>query len=494
MKKIKLLILLSVLFPILSWAQIEHFSMQKMYTNTLENSADYKPVCVSLNQTSAIASINPNKFAPYFPDQRGGDMRVSLYNSFSNASLWDIDFKGTIFPYQVINHHDSVFLVGVFADSISVAGNAFLAMDSFRVFAFVASIYNGQLNWLKVIEDTVWNSMANAISILPSGNLLVTTLMHDVESAIWKLNPKNGNVISIKHFPGIRSISSIEINNDKIYFAGSTQDFAMIDTFQIINPLANGYVNYMCVADTNLSVKSVHHNPYITFDFSSHLTKHKNGIAWTHYSIIDNMGFIQNLSVYNDTDSLIFKHVFNTDLTHPEFENRLISSKYYDGDLILLKRIDKDYYMFDIKNTIRDSVQISINSDLTVYDLSSQQGDLLFVSQFKTDSLYYLNDLILNPYAAQEKSAIMISYLANNNSGILGKKRIDFKVYPNPVEDFISIQDSRVERVEIINMAGQLISIEENVNTFNTQNIEKGMYILKAFTSDEVYIAKFIKK
>jgi hypothetical protein len=468
--------------------------MQEYYTDVLINSANSKPVCVSYDGNYAVASLSNLKFASYFPDQRGGDMKVAYFDANTNFSAWELDFKGTIYPYQMIIANGSLVVVGAFEDSIQVSGNTHLALDSLRAFGFIASISNGQLNWLRVLEDSVWNSMANSVCVLPSGNLLVSTLYHDVESSILKLNAQNGQVIASKIFPGIRTISSIQTNNNKVYFAGSTQDFAMIDSFQVINPMANGYVNYICLTDTNLNVNAVHNNPYITFDFSSKLFIHNGGVVWAHYSIGNSQSFIQNISYYNEADTLYFNHKLNTELIDLEYENRLISSKYYDGDLIVLKKINKQYYMFNISGGSINSVRVSHPANFTIYDLSSERGSFYFIGQFESDSLYYLNNVLLNPYANEGKTVAMVSYLANNNSGIVNNKGKYFRVYPNPVDDQLQLNFSNVLRTEVLDLAGKKLWEEKDVNTVNTSAFEKGMYVLKVFTSDGFYYAKFIKK
>lgn len=492
-----ILILLFTALSLSSNAQIERFSMLEIYSDVLPNSASMKPICVNFDGDYTVASINASKYVPYFPDQRGGNMRVNNFAPYSSISKWELNFTGTIFPFQLIYANDAYYVAGVITDSIGVNGNTHVAIDSNRVYSFVASIkYNGQLNWLKIVEDSIWNSMATSICVLPSGNLLVTALYHDVESVVWKLNPRNGNTISTKYFTGVRTLSDIKYQNDKVYLAGSTSDFAMVDTFQIINPMQNGYVNFMCIADTNLTVNKIVYNPYITFDFSSKLTLHNGGVLWAHYELVSPMSLFQNLSYYTEADTFSFKHYFKTDMNLSEFENNLVFAKYYDGDFIFIKKLNKDYYMFNFFTSSRDSIRISTDSKFSIYDLAHIQSrnELAILGMFENDTLHYLNKQILNPYAASNQSAGFISRIANTNSGISSSGNNALQFYPNPVNDEITLQVDDLEKVEIVDLNGKIIDRKYDTKKISCIELNAGMYLLKVFTKNEILVAKFIKK
>ncbi len=490
-----LLVLIFTLSTLISNAQIERFSMLELYSSTLQNSAEYKPVCINFDHNYTVASMLPSKYSAYFPEQRGGNMKVTNINENNNAVLWNLDFIGTVFPYQIVYANNTHFVVGIFTDSISVNGNTHLALDSNRVFSFVAAINsNGQLKWLKIMEDTVWNSMATSVCFLPSGNLLVTALYHDVESVVWKLDPNTGDIISAKIFPGVRTFSDIKYNNDKIYLTGSTGDFSMIDSFQVLNPLGNGYVNFLCLADTNLSVSNLYYDPYITFDFSSQLTLHNNGVMWAHYELDSNIGVVQNLSYFTEAGTMYYKHSFFTNMNLSEFDNRLIYPKNFGGDFVFIKKIDKDYYLFDLGNMYRDSIQISKDSKFTIYDLSIKNSEFVLVGMFAADTLNYLGMEFLNPNTGTNQTVAFISKIVETNSGIGNNNSKTFSLFPNPSEHTINIKLENVEMVEVIDFTGKVNSTHYLTNTIPIEELSNGMYLLKVSTQEGVYTMKFIKK
>ncbi len=492
MKKIYLIFSLLIIFQVQSRAQTEQFSMQKLHYGVIDYAAGYKPICVA-NQT--IASILPQKYVAMFPEQKGGPMKVMQYDVI-NMSFWELDFKGTIYPYGMIYNNDNYYIVGAYTDSIHVNGTSYYGIDSFRLSSFVVSInYNGQLNWIKTVTDSIWNSMANSITALPSGNLLVSSLYQDVESVVWKINPSNGNTMSTKYFPQVRTISDIKFDhNNHLYFAGSTFDNAFIDTFRIINPMNNGYVNYMVKADTNLNVLKLYADPYITFDFTSKLLPHRGGVLWSHYRNDQVNSIMQTLSYFNQNGNFYFGHNFRTDFNLADYENQLTFSKYYDGDFIFLKKINKDYYMFNLSNNNRDSVKISSDSKFKIYTLESYFGGLTLVGSFEAETLYYLNNQLHNPFYSINKSVMLLSVFGNNNSYVNNSNTTENMIYPNPVEEQLYFKHNNIECAELYDLAGRLINTYHQPKTINCKELQSGFYIMRLKTSDGINQKMFIKK
>ena len=74
-------------------------------------------------------------------------------------------------------------------------------------------------------------------------------------------------------------------------------------------------------------------------------------------------------------------------------------------------------------------------------------------------------------------------------------------LYPNPADNFLKIsladENSTIERVEVLNMAGQISSITSsllNDQFLNIENLTSGMYLLKVYTREKGYWGKFLKK
>lgn len=67
-------------------------------------------------------------------------------------------------------------------------------------------------------------------------------------------------------------------------------------------------------------------------------------------------------------------------------------------------------------------------------------------------------------------------------------EREQVKIYPNPVKDLLTIEAENLKSILLINMLGKKIYeskiISDKINTINTQNIPKGIYLLKLEATD----------
>lgn len=82
--------------------------------------------------------------------------------------------------------------------------------------------------------------------------------------------------------------------------------------------------------------------------------------------------------------------------------------------------------------------------------------------------------------------------------GVEDVQKIDFKIYPNPVEDTLMIDSSeKINSYEIIGMLGQSLFkgiYEENINSV-VPSLKTGTYILKLVTdSGKTQMLRFVKK
>lgn len=76
----------------------------------------------------------------------------------------------------------------------------------------------------------------------------------------------------------------------------------------------------------------------------------------------------------------------------------------------------------------------------------------------------------------------------------------DCKVYPNPANQYFNIESNylNINKIEIFDIAGRLLSSEENLNTkqftFSTQNLNSGCFFVKITTSKTAQTVKLIKQ
>jgi hypothetical protein len=72
---------------------------------------------------------------------------------------------------------------------------------------------------------------------------------------------------------------------------------------------------------------------------------------------------------------------------------------------------------------------------------------------------------------------------------------VDFSIYPNPTTDTLYInQTQELEKVEVINMNGQLVFTKENnLETIDVSRLQNGAYFLKVYAQNGSTAKKFIK-
>ena len=72
---------------------------------------------------------------------------------------------------------------------------------------------------------------------------------------------------------------------------------------------------------------------------------------------------------------------------------------------------------------------------------------------------------------------------------------VKINIYPNPVKDFLNIQNNQKYDFEIYNMLGKLVLKGDNIeNQINVNTLTKGIYILRLKNDDKIFNQKFIKE
>ncbi len=90
----------------------------------------------------------------------------------------------------------------------------------------------------------------------------------------------------------------------------------------------------------------------------------------------------------------------------------------------------------------------------------------------------------------------MMSYSPNPSIGIEEKEALSVSVYPNPANDFVTIEmEGSIEKVTILDISGKVVLSQENStnNRIDVQSLPSGVYFLTVESSGSVGRAKFIK-
>ena len=75
--------------------------------------------------------------------------------------------------------------------------------------------------------------------------------------------------------------------------------------------------------------------------------------------------------------------------------------------------------------------------------------------------------------------------------------KLVLNVYPNPVQNqlLIQLEDKQIIEIEILDYSGRIIrSLSQNIKSIDVSDLNKGIYILKVSTYNEIYMNQFIKQ
>ncbi len=103
-----------------------------------------------------------------------------------------------------------------------------------------------------------------------------------------------------------------------------------------------------------------------------------------------------------------------------------------------------------------------------------------------------VNDLSGNP-----NSAAVVSYTYEEIVTDINEiSDSDFKLYPNPVSDRLTIVSETEAKIMVIDLNGRIVLNMENIleKTVDTGNLPEGIYTMKVITNEGVSVHKFVKE
>jgi len=129
--------------------------------------------------------------------------------------------------------------------------------------------------------------------------------------------------------------------------------------------------------------------------------------------------------------------------------------------------------------------------------IDSQQGPTV-VNTYSQNGFYTVK-LITTVSCGDDTATRQVNI---NFSGVEDLVNASFNVYPNPFNDFITIEskeNNKIDRIEMINTIGQTVVAENNISSSSRINIEtaqlsKGIYFIKVYNKEGVVTKKLIKK
>lgn len=134
----------------------------------------------------------------------------------------------------------------------------------------------------------------------------------------------------------------------------------------------------------------------------------------------------------------------------------------------------------------------SINPTSTIsVDVPVNSGSIINISDYE----------IIVSSSELDTSFVTGGKIATVDSSTLSTQLFDlnnlFKIYPNPTNEILNIQNNnniRIDKVKIFNILGSLVfKSDKYENKINVNNLLTGIYLIKLYHENETYTYKFIK-
>ncbi|MCO6173637.1 T9SS type A sorting domain-containing protein [Flavobacterium sp. NRK F10] len=455
------------------------------------------------------------------------DAYNSLYDALNSMSLTPggkVFVKaGTYYPtaggFTVTD--DSVQIFGGF-DGTETDEND---RDMSLIYTTNATIISGDVNGDDIVGDFSSNKADNLAQLM-----MVNTNSVTIDGFIFENAHKPSGSNPIIYFSVTGNTSYFTLKNSIIrnnYAAsGLLMDYRYFtDTIEFINVAIKGNLvnNGICLFQSSSSNTPIDFN-FVNFEFSDNQFNSDFGAIWFRETGTSNMNttivnstFVNNT---NDYSTSTIKHLVNISSlgsleNNVDVYNSIFYNNYYNSSIVSDNVFDNSkisegiYGDLDIDNCIAPTIYpYTSNIDADAFNISTANPNLdaeykptststavidQGTNSFYNSGLFGTLDASGNPrfvnttidLGAYEYNATLSSSSFSTN---------DFKLYPNPVTDFFTIDaNEAIEKVEVYNLTGAKV-METNQTQVNISSLSAGLYLVKIYSENGVGVQKIIKK
>lgn len=248
-------------------------------------------------------------------------------------------------------------------------------------------------------------------------------------------------------------------------------------------------IDFISYSSYYLSVYQVFHTYpiYGVYKLSTEFYNWPYGIANIPNSVMVPFGLSSIVKVNNLNNSApIFQNELLTDtaivgLTYNY--NPLANDS--EGDSIVYRLIDcLGEHCNEIPGYIIPS-GLSINSLTGIITWDSPQGPGMWAIAYEIEE--WKNNVKISVLMRQ-MTITVINQSSINHNELLTKKYL----FPNPTSGFLNINLKDVRTIIVLNEVGNVTATFENVNEINLNNFEKGLYIIRVFTENNMLEEKIV--
>lgn len=185
---------------------------------------------------------------------------------------------------------------------------------------------------------------------------------------------------------------------------------------------------------------------------------------------------------------LVIGKTESTDIPILGVNNQTTLSGNYDTFLSLfscssLQPTWSSYYGGSAEEDVLDASRVSPNS--IVFTGNTNSGDYPLSSFPFQSSLNNSNDGTITKMNLSFATSTNINEIRNHLSST---------IYPNPFLNYLSISESTISSVEIMNVLGEIIYHSKNTNYINTENYKTGIYFITITNKNSSSTYKLIKQ
>ena len=150
---------------------------------------------------------------------------------------------------------------------------------------------------------------------------------------------------------------------------------------------------------------------------------------------------------------------------------------------------------------ISDSNKVEFIFENINLPIDDANNDGYVVFKIKTKPTVVLNDVLKNqaniyfdynfPVITNETQTLVANPLSNQQFSLT-----DIKVYPNPVKNILTIQNTEtVQKAEIFDLNGRLLQSTPAINNqVEISNLASGIYLVKIYSNDKIGVVKITKE
>lgn len=391
----------------------------------------------------------------------------------------------------------NIYLTGIFNSQYITLDSIQLEFENYTSFSSTPYFYrtfmskldnNGNFIWAKAIQSTSDNYMgitSRSLGIDGDENVIVGGYMgaHNATIGSITFNKTNSYTYSSNLFvlklnsSGVEqwgfNTGSIYENNNSAETIAVASDGSIYASGYITNTVNFGAITVSSSGGSNLYTAKFNPNGSIAW------VKNASGTA--------GFGVIRSSDTDASGNLYVTGHFMNSSLN---FGNGIILTNNQEGQLFVVKYNSAGTPLWGRKAG-------DLNANAVAHIKVFNPNEIYVAGIFDNPSMTFgtdtVNEVIPNTWNLFLAKLFYQDPLSNENF-----QSKDFKIYPNPADDFITIaSDKNINSVIIINSLGQVIN-NVSINNFSKQidikNLKSGYYILKIKSESEIFTLPFLKK